>query len=168
MASLGATHLGARSTRTLGVRPFCIAEIVPSPVADSPVWDIMRVTLDHIHIFSTNLSITVAFFQRMFDATLVWDEDAAGVRTVRLRLGNAFVQVYEQPPKAPRGGAMHHIGIETDDLDELVARMKANGHVFRNVIREHPKFKYIMTAGPDDLLIELFQCHESQRWQLTL
>jgi hypothetical protein len=23
-----------------------------------------------------------------------------------------------------------------------------------------------MTAGPDDLLIELFQCHEPQRWQL--
>jgi hypothetical protein len=53
----------------------------------------------------------------MFDATRVWDEDAAGVRTVRLRLGNAFVQVYDQAPKSQRGGAMHHLGIETDDLD---------------------------------------------------
>jgi hypothetical protein len=25
-----------------------------------------------------------------------------------------------------------------------------------------------MTAGPDDLLIELFQCHEPQRWQLNI
>ena len=127
----------------------------------------MRVSLDHIHIFSTNLSVTVGFFQRMFDATLVWDEDAAGARTVRLRLGNAFVQIYEQPPKAQRGGAMHHLGIETDDLDELVARMKTNGHEFRNAIREQPKFRYVMTAGPDDVLIELFQCHEPQRWQLN-
>ena len=55
---------------------------------------------------------------------------------------------------------------ETDDLDALVARMKASGHEFRNAIREQPKFKYVMTAGPDDLLIELFQCHEPQRWQL--
>lgn len=126
----------------------------------------MRIGLDHVHIFSKDLPVTVEFFQRMFDATLVWDEDAAGVRTVRLRLGNAFIHVYEQPPKAPRGGAMHHVGIETDDLDQLVARMKSNGHEFRAAIREHPKFRYLMTAGPDDLLIELFQCLEPERWQL--
>jgi catechol 2,3-dioxygenase-like lactoylglutathione lyase family enzyme len=141
-----------------------VSQRLPSSL--STVRSIMRVSLDHIHIFSTNLSVTVGFFQKMFDATLVWDEDAAGVRTVRLRLGNAFVQVYEQAPKAQRGGAMHHLGIETDDLDELVARMKANGHEFRNAIQEQPKFRYVMTAGPDDLLIELFQCHEPQRWQL--
>lgn len=126
----------------------------------------MRVSLDHLHIFATDLRATVEFFQRMLDATLVWDEDAAGARTVRLRLGNGFVHVYAQPPKAQRGGAMHHLGIETDDLDTLVARMKANGHVFRNAVREEPRFKYVMTTGPDDLLIELFQCHEPQRWQM--
>jgi len=126
----------------------------------------VRISLDHIHIFATDLSATVEFFQRMLDATLVWDEDAANVRTLRLKLGNGFVHVYEQAPKTQRGGAMHHLGIETDDLDGLVARMKANGHEFRNAIREEPKFKYIMTTGPDDLLIELFQCQEPQRWQL--
>jgi catechol 2,3-dioxygenase-like lactoylglutathione lyase family enzyme len=126
----------------------------------------VRTSLDHIHIFSTNLAATVAFFERMLGASLVWDEDAAGARTLRLKLGRGFVHVYEQPPKAPRGGAMHHLGIETDDLDGLVARMKANGHRFRNAVREEPKFKYVMTTGPDDLLIELFQCHEPQRWRL--
>jgi catechol 2,3-dioxygenase-like lactoylglutathione lyase family enzyme len=126
----------------------------------------MRTSLDHVHIFSTNLPATVEFFEGMLGATLIWDEDAAGVRTLRLKLGHAFVHVYEQPPKAPRGGAMHHLGIQTDDLDGLVARMTANGHQFRNPVREEPKFKYVMTMGPDDLLIELFQCHEPQRWQL--
>ena len=126
----------------------------------------MRVGLDHIHIFSSDLSATVAFFTRMLGATTVWDEEAAGVRNVRLALGNAFIHVYEQPPKTDRGGAMHHLGIETDDLDQLVARMTRNGYPFRNAIREHPKFRYVMIAGPDDLLIELFQCHEPQRWQL--
>jgi catechol 2,3-dioxygenase-like lactoylglutathione lyase family enzyme len=126
----------------------------------------MRASLDHIHIFATDLAVTVAFFRQMLDASLVWDEEAAGARTVRLRLGHAFVHVYEQAPPAPRGGAMHHIGIETDDLDGLVARMQAHGHVFRNAIREQPKFRYVMTAGPDDLLIELFQCLEPRRWLL--
>ncbi len=126
----------------------------------------MRIGLDHVHVFATDVVATIAFFETMFDATLVWDEDAAGVRNVRLRIGDAFIHVYEQSPKAPRGGAMHHIGIVTDNLDELVCRMKRNGHMFRNAIREQSKFRYIMTAGPDDLLIELFQCLEPQRWQL--
>ena len=128
----------------------------------------MRLGLDHVHIFASDVAATVAFFRTMFDASVVWDEEAAGTRNVRLRLGSAFIQVYEQPPMAPRGGAMHHIGIETDDLDGLVARMRANGHAFRNEIREHPKFRYVMTAGPDDLLIELFQCHEPERWQVKV
>jgi catechol 2,3-dioxygenase-like lactoylglutathione lyase family enzyme len=126
----------------------------------------MRINLDHIHIFASSVPATVDFFQKMFEAEVIWDEEAAGVRTVRLRIGKAFVHVYEQSPKAPRGGAMHHIGIETDDLDALVARMKANGHQFRNAIREQPKFRYVMTAGPDDLLIELFQSLEEERWKL--
>ena len=126
----------------------------------------MRVSLDHVHIFSTDLSATVEFFQKMLGATLVWDEDAAGARTLRLKLGTAFVHVYEQPPKAQRGGAIHHIGIETDDLDRLVAHMKANGHKFRNEVKEEPKFRYVMTTGPDDLLLELFQCNEPGRWQI--
>lgn len=126
----------------------------------------MRVSLDHVHIFSSDLAATVEFFRRMLGAELVWDEEAAGVRNVRLALGNAFVHVYEQPPRTQRGGPIHHLGIETDDLDQLVARMKENGYEFRNVIRERPKFRYLMIAGPDDLLIELFQCHEPQRWKL--
>ena len=126
----------------------------------------MRTSLDHVHIFATNLPATVEFFEKMLGARLVWDEDAAGARTLRLKLGHGFVHVYEQSPKAPRGGAMHHLGIVTDDLAGLVSRMTANGHQFRNAIREEPKFKYVMTTGPDDLLIELFQCHEPQRWEL--
>jgi hypothetical protein len=102
----------------------------------------------------------------MFDATVVWDGEAAGVRNVRLALGKAFVQVYDQAPKKPRGGAMHHLGIETDDLGELVSQMQSRGFCFRNPIRDEPQFRYVMISGPDDLLIELFQVREPDRWQL--
>jgi hypothetical protein len=80
----------------------------------------MRVSLDHAHIFASNLDATVGFFHTMFDAEVVWDDVVAGARGVRLQIGRAFILVYDQPPKAPRGGAFHHLGIETDDLDELV------------------------------------------------
>jgi len=126
----------------------------------------MHVGLDHIHIFSSNLSTTVEFFCTMFGAGVVWDEEAAGVRNVRLALGNSFLQVYDQPPRTPRGGAIHHLGIETDDLDALVSRTKANGFNFRNPIRDEPRFRYVMISGPDDLLMELFQVRAPAHWRL--
>jgi catechol 2,3-dioxygenase-like lactoylglutathione lyase family enzyme len=123
----------------------------------------MRVSLDHAHIFASDVELTLGFFQRMFGATVVWDER---VRGVRLQLGRAFIHVYDQPPKSPRGGAVHHLGIETDDLAGLVARMQALGHGFRNPVREEETFKYVMIAGPDDLLIELFECKQPVRWRI--
>src|SRR5512143_4092683 len=98
----------------------------------------MHASLDHVHIFASDLSATVAFFCEMLGARVVWDEAAAGVRNVRLSLGAGHIQIYDQRPKAPRGGAMHHSGIETDDLDALVAGMKRLGFQFKNPIRDDP------------------------------
>lgn len=126
----------------------------------------MRISLDHAHIYATDPAATVRFFQTMFDAVAIWDEVVAGARAIRLQIGRAFVNVYDQPPKGPRGGAFHHLGIETDNLDGLVRQMEARGFVFRNPIREDRKFKYVMIAGPDDLLIELFECYEPERWRI--
>lgn len=126
----------------------------------------MRISLDHAHIFASDLSATVGFFQRMFGAVVVWDEEAAGVRNVRLAVGHGFLHVYDQPPRTARGGVVHHLGIETENLEELMAHMKANGASIPNPIREHAKFKYAMVAAPDSLLIELFQCHEPARWRI--
>jgi hypothetical protein len=61
---------------------------------------------------------------------------------------------------------MHHIGIETDDLDALVSTMKAHGFAFHNPVREQSKFRYVMISGPDDLLIELFEVREPDHWRL--
>lgn len=126
----------------------------------------MRVSLDHAHLFASDIGATIDFLTRMFGATVVWDEQAAGTRSVRLALGKAFIHVYDQPPKSERGGPVHHLGIETDDFEGLVARMKSEGFEFRNAIRDEPKFRYVMVAGPDNLLIELFQSLEPERWQI--
>lgn len=126
----------------------------------------MRVGLDHVHIFASNLDATVAFFRTMFGATIVWEEDAAGARNVRLALGGAFLQVYDQPPTRERGGAMHHVGLATDDLDALVRHMQSHGYAFRNPVRDERTFRYVMIAGPDDLLIELFETREPGRWKI--
>jgi catechol 2,3-dioxygenase-like lactoylglutathione lyase family enzyme len=126
----------------------------------------MRVSLDHAHIFASDPEATIEFFRTMFGASVVWDEVAAGVRGIRLQIGRAFVHVYDQPPRKPRGGAVHHLGIETDDLVGLVRKMTSNGFAFRNPIRDEDAFKYVMIAGPDELLIELFESREPARWRI--
>jgi catechol 2,3-dioxygenase-like lactoylglutathione lyase family enzyme len=127
----------------------------------------MRISLDHAHLFCSDINRTLHFLQTMFDAELVWDEEAAGVRNVRLALGRSFIHLYEQPPRTAGAGTVHHLGIETDDLDALVQRMTAQGFTFRNPIRDTPRFRYVMVAAPDNLLIELFQCLEPARWKIS-
>jgi catechol 2,3-dioxygenase-like lactoylglutathione lyase family enzyme len=126
----------------------------------------VQISLDHAHIFSSNLAATLGFFVDLLGAEVVWDEEAAGTRSLRLRLGNGFLHVYDQPPKGERGGAVHHLGVATDDLDALVERMKKKGFAFRHSVRDEPKFRYVMVAAPDGLLVELFQSKEPRRWQM--
>ena len=126
----------------------------------------MRISLDHAHLFASDIDATIGFLKDMFGAEVVWDEEAAGTRSARVAIGKAFIHIYDQPPKSERGGPVHHLGIETDDLEGLVASMKAKGFEFRKPIRDEPKFRYVMAAGPDNLLIELFQSKEPERWRI--
>ena len=126
----------------------------------------MPVNFDHAHIFASDLAATVRFFQEMFGAEIVWDQEAAGVRNVRLAIGKGFIHLYDQPPKLDRPGNIHHLGIETDDLDGLVEHMRSKGFQFRNPIRDYPQFRYVMIAAPDNILIELFQVRARSAWRV--
>jgi len=126
-----------------------------------------NISLDHAHLFTSDLSATITFFIKCFNAEVIWDEEAAGVRNVRIKIGRSFIHLYDQAPKAPRGGAIHHLGIETDDLEDLVLHIRNHGVTLKNEIKEEEKFKYVMIKGPDDLLIELFECKEPERWKIA-
>ena len=65
---------------------------------DSTRGNAMRVSLDHAHVFASDLDATVEFFRSMFDAAVVWDDIVAGARGVRLQIGRAFILIYDQPP----------------------------------------------------------------------
>jgi len=126
-----------------------------------------KISLDHAHLFASDLDATITFFTKCFDAEVIWDEEAAGVRNVRIQIGSSFIHLYDQAPKAPRGGAIHHLGIETEDLEGLVVHLKSLDVICKNEIKEEKKFKYLMVKGPDDLLIELFECKEPERWKIA-
>jgi catechol 2,3-dioxygenase-like lactoylglutathione lyase family enzyme len=93
----------------------------------------------------------------MFGAEVIFDREMAGARNVLIRIGNGKINFYDQPPKYYERGVMHHLGIETDDLEAQVAHMESKGFSFRKPIRDYGTLKYIMAEGPDNILIEIFQ-----------
>jgi catechol 2,3-dioxygenase-like lactoylglutathione lyase family enzyme len=116
--------------------------------------------LHHVHIFASDIDATIAWWRDMLEAEVAVDTEMAGARNVFLTVGSGRLHLYDQPPKsspdAPLGGAVHHIGIRSDDLPALVERMRGRGAAFRSEIRDFGWWRYIMVSAPDDVLLELF------------
>lgn len=117
----------------------------------------MQIDLDHAHLFASHLEETVRWWTEMLGARLVFDVEVAGARNVRLAVGRGSVNLYDQPPRVAGSGSVHHLGIQTDDLEALVASMQAKGFRFRQRIKDFGALKYVMAAAPDDVLLELFE-----------
>ena len=54
-------------------------------------------------------------------------------------------------------GEIHHLGIETEDLEALVTHMKRKGFQFKKQIKSLGPWKYVMAEAPDHVLLELFE-----------
>ncbi|MGA2285173.1 MAG: VOC family protein [Dehalococcoidia bacterium] len=117
----------------------------------------MQIDLDHAHIFASDIDATIRWWSEMLGARVVFDLNVAGARNVRLAVGRGAVQFYDQPPRVVGSGSVHHLGIQTDDLDALVASMAAKGAEFREGIKDFGSVRFAMTAAPDVVLIELFE-----------
>jgi catechol 2,3-dioxygenase-like lactoylglutathione lyase family enzyme len=117
----------------------------------------MQVRLHHTHIFASDMDRTLKFWQEMIGAEILFDQEIAGARNVMITIGSGRLNIYDQPPQEGRGGAYHHLGIQTDDLDALIKHMKGRGFQFKNDIKDFGVGRYMMAMAPDDILLELFE-----------
>lgn len=117
-------------------------------------------SLHHVHLFASDVERTIGFWRDHFDAVVVMDAEFAGARNVFLRVGEGRLHLYSQAPRHTGAGTVHHLGIETDELDALVARLRCAG-VSVTEVRRHQTGDYAMAQAPDGLLLELFQPHAS-------
>ena len=122
----------------------------------------MRADLHHVHLFASNLDATIAWWCDMLNGEVAYDGDFGGARNVFMRVGCGRLHLYEQQPRGPAGGAVHHVGIQCQDLKNIVARMAAKGVSFRSEVREFGNWRYIMCAAPDGVLLELFEIDVEQ------
>ena len=117
----------------------------------------MKATFHHVHLFASDIDRSIRFYRDMFGAKVVFDREMAGARNVLISIGNGKINFYDQPPRYHQRSVMHHLGIETDDLETLVKHMETKGFTFTNAIKDYGTWKYIMVEGPDKILLELFQ-----------
>jgi catechol 2,3-dioxygenase-like lactoylglutathione lyase family enzyme len=118
-------------------------------------------SLHHVHLMASDIEASIAFWRDHFGAVAMLDAEFAGARNVFLRVGEGRLHLYSQPPKHVGQGTVHHLGVETDELETLVGRLKAAG-VSVTDVRRHPEACYAMAQGPDGLLLELFQPSRAQ------
>ena len=122
----------------------------------------LKTSLHHAHLFASNLDESINFYKEMFGANVLFDLEMAGARNVMISIGSSKINFYDQPPKDTGRGTIHHLGIETNDLEILIEHMKNKGFKFRNNIKIFGPLKYIMAAGPDNVLFELFEVIEEK------
>ncbi|MFH0786328.1 MAG: VOC family protein [Pseudomonadota bacterium] len=118
--------------------------------------------LHHVHLFASDVQKSLAFYVDGFGGKVVADLEMAGARNVFIRIGTGRLHLYDQPPKHPVRGNIHHFGIQTDDIEGVVERLKSKGVIFQKEISDLGFWKYIMVPAPDDILIELFQVDKSR------
>ncbi|MFW9865663.1 MAG: VOC family protein [Candidatus Thorarchaeota archaeon] len=117
----------------------------------------MRTNLHHAHLFASNIEKSLQFYREMFGAEIIFDLEVAGARNVMIAIGSSKINFYDQSPKDQGRGVIHHLGIETDDLESLISHMKNKGFEFRKSIKNLGILKYVMAEGPDHILLELFE-----------
>ncbi len=118
--------------------------------------------IHHVHIFASDIETSIKFHKDFFGGKVILDMEFAGARNVFMKIGNGRLHFYDQPPKNPGRGSIHHFGIQTDDIEKVVSRMKANGIEFKKDITDLGFWKYIMVPAPDDILIELFEVDKTR------
>ena len=122
----------------------------------------MACHVHHIHIFASDIEKSIHFYKEFFEGQVILDSELAGARNVFMRIGNGRLHLYDQPPKTPSKGSIHHFGIQTDDIEGVVSKLKSRGVLFKKGITGLGFWKYIMVPAPDKILVELFQVDKTK------
>jgi catechol 2,3-dioxygenase-like lactoylglutathione lyase family enzyme len=116
----------------------------------------------HVHIFASDIEKSIKFYEEFFGGKVILDAELAGARNVFMTIGKGRLHLYDQPPKKPGRGSIHHFGIQTDNIEEVVSKLTFQGIALKKGITDLGFWKYVMVPAPDEILIELFQIDKTK------
>ncbi len=116
----------------------------------------LMLSLHHTHLMASDIDETIRFWAEGFGGEVVFDREFAGARNVFMTVGKGRIHLYDQTPKVSGQAVVHHLGVQTDEIETVVARLRSMD-ISVTDIRTEPDASYAMAGGPDDLLVEIFQ-----------
>ncbi len=108
---------------------------------------------------ASDISASLEFYRRWFDAVVVADFVFAGARNVFVAVGSGRLHFYDQPPRSTDRNAINHIGLVVEGLDALADAMATAGIDLPKGVQRFPDGNYLMVQAPDRVLLELFEPH---------
>jgi catechol 2,3-dioxygenase-like lactoylglutathione lyase family enzyme len=117
---------------------------------------------DHTHITTPEPDKIIEFYTKVMGARVTKEIESAGRRLTDIDLGGIPVRISsatgaDKDWKGPRYG-LHHLGLEVDNMDEFIAKMKANSvEIVTAPFQPGPGVKAAFIKGPDGVLFEIIE-----------
>ncbi|OGO40305.1 MAG: hypothetical protein A2147_02805 [Chloroflexi bacterium RBG_16_57_8] len=113
-------------------------------------------TFDHIHLISPDPVKTAEFYEKMFGAKKSVRDMGGGRQAVSVDLNGTKILIRGKGDGEAEKPSLDHYGIRTDNLEQAVSDLKAQGVKFTMEIRQiRPDMKISFLRTPDDVSIEL-------------
>lgn len=116
----------------------------------------MAIKLNHVHLKTTDPKRTAQFYMDTLGATMVAE---IGTRGYRLDLHGLTLNIttFVQDQHRDQAYGMEHFALDTDDLDDTVTKMKANGaRVLEDMVAGNGR-RICFLEGPDGVQLEIIE-----------
>ena len=120
-------------------------------------------SIDHVHIHASNPAKTIEFYESFFGAEVIQEIESVGRKLTIMSLGDkSKLSILHVPPAVekpnPEMASIDHIGIEVENIEELINRLKKKGFNFSVDLNQSPSgTKIAFFFGPDNVYIELIE-----------
>jgi len=117
----------------------------------------------HVHIHASNPAKAIEFFENFFGAQVIQEFENLGRKLTIMSLGDkSKLSILHIPPTVedpkPETASIDHIGIEVENIEELVNRLKEKGFPFPVDLTRSPSgAKIAFCLGPDNVYLELIE-----------
>ncbi len=116
----------------------------------------MAIKLNHLHIKTKNPEKTAKFYVDTFGATIVSKNPIGGYRVDLDGLSLNITDLHPDQKREQLYG-MEHIAMDTDELDNLVAKLKAGGAKILEETVVSGNRRVCFFEGPDGVQLEFIE-----------
>ena len=121
-----------------------------------------KITHDHTHITTPEPDKIIEFYTKVMGAKVTREIESLGQRLVDIDLGGVPVRISKGTGADKNWTGLryglHHLGLEVDNMDGFIAKMKANGvEVITEPFQPNPKIKAAFIKCPDGVLYEIIE-----------